>query len=202
MARQPQHDGTEGAPAAGRARRGAPSLVVLVVFSLAFGITACGEAPTAGVVRVSSKTTTTTSGTAPLGPGYDEALAYSKCMRAHGVPNFPDPDAEGDIKMSSSKSGIDALSPQYQAAATACQKLEPKTGHTTSPPGAQLLPEWLKFSACMRAHGIVNFPDPKPIGNYGVVVTIPRSLGIDQNSPQFLAANNACQPLLKGNGPG
>ena len=32
---------------------------------------------------------------------------------------------------------------------------------------SQLLPEWLKFTACMRAHGIVNYPDHKPIGNYG-----------------------------------
>ena len=76
------------------------------------------------------------------------------------------------------------------------------TGQSTPPPGAQLLPEWLKYAACMRAHGIVNYPDPKPIGNYGVMVQIPKSLQIDQSSPQFLAANKACQPLLKGNAPG
>ncbi|MGH9106687.1 MAG: hypothetical protein ACRDZX_12790 [Acidimicrobiales bacterium] len=123
-------------------------------------------------------------------------------MRAHSVPNFPDPDAEGNIKMSSSGSGVDALSPQYQAAAKACQKLEPTTGQSTSPPGAQLLGEWLKYAACMRSHGIIDYPDPKPIGNYGVMVQIPKSLHIDQGSPQFLPANKACQPLLKGNGRG
>ena len=28
---------------------------------------------------------------------YQQALAYSECMRAHGVADFPDPDAQGNI---------------------------------------------------------------------------------------------------------
>jgi hypothetical protein len=79
--------------------------------------------------------------------------------------------------------------------------LEP-AGQSTSPPEAQLSPERLKYAACMRAHGMVNYPDPSPIGNYGVMVQIPKSLHIDQSSPQFAEADKACQPLLKGNGPG
>jgi len=188
-------------PPPGRPWRGA-ALIVLVVCGLALGMAACGGRSPVGVARASSKTTATTPQAAAFGTAHQRALAYSKCMRADGVPAFPDPDAQGDIRMSSSKSGVDALSPQYQAAAKACQKLEATRGQGTSPPGAQLLPEWLKFAACMRAHGIVNYPDPKPIGNYGVIVQIPESLHIDQGSPQFLAATKACQPLLKGNGPG
>jgi hypothetical protein len=45
-------------------------------------------------------------------------LAY--CMRAHGVPKFPDPTSNG-IRISPS-SGLDPQSPQFQAAQKACAK--------------------------------------------------------------------------------
>ena len=41
-------------------------------------------------------------------------------MRAHGVTNFPDPDANGFIPKIQSNSGIDVYSPTFQAAQTAC----------------------------------------------------------------------------------
>jgi hypothetical protein len=45
-------------------------------------------------------------------------IAYAKCMRAHGVPNFPDPDPNtGD---SFALQGIDVNSSQVQSANTAC----------------------------------------------------------------------------------
>ena len=49
----------------------------------------------------------------------------AECMRTHGVPNFPDPTfgADGSVSQTNSKSsGVDASSPQYQAAQKACQQ--------------------------------------------------------------------------------
>lgn len=46
-------------------------------------------------------------------------LANARCMRAHGVPNFPDPSANGATFIPSS-SGIDPQSPAFQSAARAC----------------------------------------------------------------------------------
>ena len=41
------------------------------------------------------------------------AIAYSDCMRSHGVPDFPDPDSQGDIVI---KSGMGAeLNPSLPA---------------------------------------------------------------------------------------
>jgi hypothetical protein len=194
--RRQRHHGTM---APGRPRRAAFTLVML---GFALGIAACGGGSPVGVARVGPSTMSTASRPSSEGAPYEDALRYSNCMRAHSVANFPDPDAQGNIRLSSSASGVDALTPQYQAAAKACQERELTPGQSTSPPGAQLLPEWLKYTACMRAHGIVNYPDPKPIGNYGVIVQIPESLHIDQSSPRFLAANQACRPFLKGNAPG
>lgn len=43
-------------------------------------------------------------------------IALAKCMRSHGVPNFPDPDVNGTFNLQ----GIDTNSPQVQSATAAC----------------------------------------------------------------------------------
>jgi hypothetical protein len=50
-------------------------------------------------------------------------LKYARCMRAHGVPNFPDPTSSG-----LSLSGIEPNSPRFQAAQKACRTLLPNRG--------------------------------------------------------------------------
>jgi hypothetical protein len=53
------------------------------------------------------------------------ALAFSKCMRAHGVTNFPDPTVGAGgigIKIQAgSKSGLNPNNPTFRAAQQACQ---------------------------------------------------------------------------------
>jgi len=49
-----------------------------------------------------------------------QMVKLAECMRAHGVPRFPDPTSNG-IRISPS-SGIDPNSPQFQAAQKACAK--------------------------------------------------------------------------------
>ena len=56
----------------------------------------------------------------------------------------------------------------------------------------------LKFSDCMRAHGVSNFPDP---GSGGGIQVTPGS-GLNPQSPAFQAARKACGKLLPGGGPG
>ena len=51
-------------------------------------------------------------------------------------------------------------------------------------------PDMLAFSQCMRDNGIAEFPDPGPDG-----ITID-GLGIDPDSPQFTAAQEACNHLM------
>jgi hypothetical protein len=48
-------------------------------------------------------------------------LAFARCMHAHGVSNFPDPNAQGDIRREMlSAAGVDIQSPAVQHAAYAC----------------------------------------------------------------------------------
>jgi hypothetical protein len=67
-----------------------------------------------------------------------------------------------------------------------------KGGSTTSPSNSALA-----FVNCMRAHGEPNMPDPTIEGRTVHIVVTP---GLDPNSPQFTAANNACKHLLPSNG--
>lgn len=65
-----------------------------------------------------------------------QALAFSACMRSHGVPSFPDPSfSGGHVQLSikgGSGTGIDPRSPKFQAAQKACQgKLPGKIGAAT-----------------------------------------------------------------------
>src|SRR5262245_32582563 len=57
---------------------------------------------------------------------------FSSCMRSHGEPNFPDPDAQGNLTINPS-SGIDPSSPRFQAAQRACSKYLPNGGQPPSP---------------------------------------------------------------------
>lgn len=59
---------------------------------------------------------------------HDEAklLQYAKCMRSHGVSNFPDPSSRpGGGWGFDFTPAIDQTSPTYQVATDACKSLEP-----------------------------------------------------------------------------
>jgi hypothetical protein len=49
----------------------------------------------------------------------------------------------------------------------------------------------VKFSQCMREHGVKNFPDPDSKG--GILIKAGPGTGIDPRSPQFQSAQKACQ---------
>lgn len=51
------------------------------------------------------------------------ALKYSQCMRSHGEPTFPEPDAQGLIRIVNPTGVMSPGSPQFQAAEKACQRL-------------------------------------------------------------------------------
>ena len=102
------------------------------------------------------------------------AVAYSACMRSHGVPKFPDPSGNGQVP----KTNVQLLgvsSAEFQSARRTCEHLYPANGGTLSasslrqcyefglcPPSLvqQAMSAGLKFARCMRSHGVPNWPDP------------------------------------------
>ena len=55
----------------------------------------------------------------------------------------------------------------------------------------------LEYAACMRSHGVPKFPDPT-VKNGSVGFNITPADGIDQSSPQYQSARQACQSLRGG----
>jgi hypothetical protein len=147
-----------------------------------------------GVANVGSSTPAAASSSS--GSGKAGALAYSQCMRAHGIPDFPDPAGNGQIRLQAQPgSDLNPNSSRFKAAQLACKSLRP----TGSPQQqAQSRANGLKYSQCMRAHGIPDFPDPNPQG--GLQISISPGSDLNPDSPRFAAAQRACQKLMPGGG--
>ncbi len=134
-------------------------------------------------------------GTFSIGGSGSQMTQLAACMRSHGEWNFPDPNAQGVI----SSSSIDPSSPQFQQAMQACQKDLPHGGGAASPAQqAEIRQQALAFSACMRKQGLPDFPDPQFLSGGRVALKIGSGSGVDPQSPQFQAAQKACQSLLPG----
>ena len=56
------------------------------------------------------------------GSNNSQLLAFAQCMQTHGVPQFPDPTANGGIGL---PQGVDPNSPQFQKAWQECQSKLP-----------------------------------------------------------------------------
>jgi hypothetical protein len=120
-------------------------------------------------------------------------VKYSACMRSHGLPSFPDPNAEGLVTTDAS-TGIDPNSPLFEKAEAACQKLLPVGKATSQAMQQQFERQALAFAKCMRSNGVPNYPDPTFSGvPTRLNENIGPNSGIDPNLPIFQAAQKTCQ---------
>jgi hypothetical protein len=126
------------------------------------------------------------------GGSVEQRTQYATCMRKNGVPNFPDPDAQGHFSISPT-GGLDPRSAAFQHAQQGCQKLLPDAGQPSSAQEAQIRTELLSLAQCLRKHGYPNFPDPDSKGTFA----LNGASSVDPGSPQFQSAMSACRP---GNG--
>jgi hypothetical protein len=128
---------TLGTRAARHARR---SLAAVSATVIATGIVACGSSSPPG----------------GAGPAGGPLLEYAQCMRAHGVPSFPDPSAHGGLAI---PDDIDPRSPAFESAEHVCGTPGPGSrGQAGSSQSRKL--ELVALAKCMRAHGVPSFSDP------------------------------------------
>jgi hypothetical protein len=187
-------------------RRGFRAGLALVGLLATIGLLvgACGGgSKDPGAARVGSTTTTTVTSSGPSGSSgsgssgeasQSQQLQFAQCIRSHGVPNFPDPSpGEGQLNAISA-AGINTQSPTYQTALQACKKYNPAANVTPAQSAAENT-KGLEFSQCMRSHGVPTFPDPITGPTGGQAINL-RGSGIDQSSPTYQAANQACQSII------
>ncbi|HEY2437245.1 MAG TPA: hypothetical protein VGH93_08685 [Solirubrobacteraceae bacterium] len=167
-----------------------PALLLAALAVCAIALPACGSA----------------SKPSSSGSADTQALKYADCMRANGVPNFPDPSSNGVVKLPN------PASPAFQAAAKACAKLQPAGMplHGPPAPSAAELRAARAFAQCMRAHTISQFPDPLttaptlaggPEFTLGRGEYFPDPSPTEFQSPAFKQAANACGVQLPAGAP-
>jgi signal transduction histidine kinase len=96
----------------------------------------------AGVAAVAATTT-------PATGRQDAALAYSRCMRTHGVSTFPDPDPQGDFPPFESN----VSKPASTAADDACRHLRSSGAAATPQQREEKLAFGLRVARWVRSHG-------------------------------------------------
>ncbi|HUB73130.1 MAG TPA: hypothetical protein VL979_03715 [Solirubrobacteraceae bacterium] len=194
-----------GTPA--RGRRGAACAAAALI--LAAPIAGCGGgSPGGGVASLRSHTSSTSStastGSTAAGPAQgresspgSQAVAYAACMRSHGVTGFPDPVIHEGANGASVKMAVPASAgrnPRFKSAQQACQKLLPNGGAPGGQPtvSPQEQAQYLRAAACIRSHGVPNFPDPTFSGG-GVHID---HKGLNLSSPTLKAAIQACKSVI------
>jgi len=61
------------------------------------------------------------SGPGQQGPSKQVFLAFARCLRSHGIPGFPDPNAQGQLTLQMiSAAGVDLKAPSFLTAGRAC----------------------------------------------------------------------------------
>jgi hypothetical protein len=137
-----------------------------------------GPAATAGSTRAT-----------PLS-AHEKGVKFAECMRANGVPHFPDPDPKGDFNL-----GVDVTREAWLKAVNSCKSLQPP-GALSSKRNPKEKAATLRFAQCVRDHGVKDFPDP--VNGQPLIDTykIPSS-----NKPGGMAILNAaaakCGNILK-----
>jgi hypothetical protein len=109
-------------------------------------------------------------------------------MRSHGVPNFPDP-INGRFGFTL-KSGVNPDTPQFKTAYSYCgTRYLGLSTRSTPAQRAQWNAAAVKYSHCMRSHGLSDFPDPDGTG----AIYLPTANYID--TPLAQRAQQACKFL-------
>jgi hypothetical protein len=181
-----------------RWRRTAAAIIAATALAL---LAACsGSSPSSGAGG------TPNAGQAASSPS---AVAYSHCMRSHGVPNYPDPVSDGALpKGDAQQFGVG--SSQLQAAESDCQHLYPAndgaiqqcetTGDCPQAVVQQALNIMREYAQCLRSHGVARWPDPT-LDSQGRPFFDVSAAGLSHqytHSPAFESKDSECERLVGG----
>ncbi|MEV6864471.1 hypothetical protein AB0M44_26115 [Streptosporangium subroseum] len=169
----------EGTPSQKRSCRStALATVALAAVALVGAACGSGQEPVNTVASMAPQAGSASA--APQGGSQADPVAFAKCVRENGVPDFKDP--EPGVGMGG---GIDLNSPAFKKAAEACKEFMPAPPPQNNPDETWSTADKLKYAKCMRDNGVPSFPDPDANGGF--------KLNDDPNTPQFKKAEEACK---------
>lgn len=172
-----------------RAAAGRWTRLALTFASVVVGgamLAACSSGPSVPGVASLNQTKTSHHKDAKTKSYPHNQLGFALCMRAHGISNFPESPGTGPITITKG-SDLSPFNARFRSAMNACRSVLGITPPTAAQQ-AQALAQGLKFSRCMRAHGVTNFPDPTAHGGFFVRI----GGGLNPSNPVFQSAQRAC----------
>ncbi|MEU0464963.1 hypothetical protein ABZ215_13250 [Amycolatopsis sp. NPDC006131] len=167
-------------------------MTALLLGAVATSAACTSEDPGKSVASVGGSSSTTQAAAASADP-----VAYAQCMRANGIANFPDPKADGGMAFDEN-SGIDPESQQFKDADAKCKQFMPADAGKRTTGDQWPAEDKLKYAQCMRENGVPAFPDPDADGGFPALI---QGGPVDPESPQFQAAEKACQQYVPQNMP-
>ncbi len=161
--------------------------IVVAAIGAATAIAACGShsAHPAGAARPPTQAQVR-----------QDMVGFSRCMRSHGVPGFPDPASPRRFKAALDPSSSHA--PAFQSAETACRHLLPasRAPRQSASRTRERVTAALAFAHCLRGRGFPRFPDPTSTGEMSHEMLA--SAGIDVHQPALLRAADGCVSVTRG----
>ncbi len=168
-------------------KRAAPVVALLFLAAL---VTACGHGPAApGVARVGSRSTSTSQPvvaapvtSVPSAAQTAASTEFAACLRKEGLKHFPDPPySAGELN---NQGYTKQVVQKYENGA--CHKYALAGGWIpTAAENQQHMEQMLAMAKCMRAHGVVGFPDPSSQGGVMMPVSV-------AEEPGYSAAAEVC----------
>jgi hypothetical protein len=114
-----------------------------------------GATSSSGTAGNSSTTGKSGTGGSKKLTAQEKAVKFAECLRANGVPHFPDPDPKGEFNWA-----IDVSAPVWLKANRACEALKPP-GTFSAKRTRKEQSASLRFAQCIRDNGVEDFPDPE-----------------------------------------
>jgi hypothetical protein len=130
--------------------------------------------------------------------GHDGKVKYSECMRANGVADFPNPNAEGLFPYG----GISVSKPVWTNAVAACEEQQPPGWSTDGQRTPEQQVAALEFAHCVRDHGVPDFPDPATARDPLIDTSKMRGDVSARSIPELQPAVEACHEFFAAALPG
>ena len=173
------------------------AMVALIsLISAGCGSKAASETGTSSSTATTRATRSSTAASTKL-TARDKAVKFAECIRAHGVSDFPDPDAKNDFQY-----GVSVTPAVWKRATTACKDLQPP-GTLSSKRTSKQQSATLRLANCVRANGVKDFPDPvngEPVVDTNKIPSSNRPGGMTILNAALQKCRNVMQEVLGGQG--